>query len=65
MHRNLLLSILLVFVVFASSNVWATMPSVGDTAANVRYQDIDTGEDLWLYDEYEGSIVVLEMFATW
>ncbi|MBN1592478.1 MAG: hypothetical protein JW941_04410 [Candidatus Coatesbacteria bacterium] len=63
MHRNIILSILLVLFVFASASAWAAMPNVGDVAPNVRYQDIDTEEDLWLYDEYAGSIVVLEMFA--
>ena len=64
MHRNIISSILLVLFVFASASVWA-MPNVGDVAPNVRYQDIDTEQEIWLYDEYPGAIVVLEMFATW
>ena len=66
MHRNLILSILLVvFVVVASVPLRAALPNVGDVAANVRYQDIDTEQELWLYDEYAGSIVVIECSATW
>ncbi|RLC47410.1 MAG: hypothetical protein DRH70_03415 [Candidatus Coatesbacteria bacterium] len=64
MHRSIILSILLVMVLFTSLHLWA-FPNVGDVAPNVRYQDIDTGEELWLYDEYYGSIVVIECFATW
>jgi len=52
-------------VLFTSMSLWAALPNVGDVAANVRYQDIDTEEELWLYDEYPGAIVVLEMSATW
>ncbi len=65
MHRNIILSILLVLFVFASASVYGAVPNVGDVAPNVRYQDIDTEEELWLYDEYAGAIVVLEMTATW
>ena len=64
MHRNLIFSILLVLFLFASVSLRA-MPNVGDVAPNVRYQDIDTEQELWLYDEYPGAIVVLEMSATW
>ncbi|MBN2208599.1 MAG: hypothetical protein JW759_04830 [Candidatus Coatesbacteria bacterium] len=66
MHRNLILSILLVVLLaVASAPLRAALPNVGDVAANVRYQDIDTQEELWLYEEYAGSIVVIECSATW
>ena len=65
MHRNLILSVLLVLFLFASVSVRAALPNVGDVAANVRYQDLDTGQELWLYDQYPNSIVVLECWATW
>jgi hypothetical protein len=65
MHRNLILSVLLVLFLFTSVNLRATIPNVGDVAPNVRYQDIDTAQELWLYDEYAGAIVVLECSATW
>ena len=66
MHRNLILSILLVsLLVFASLSLRAAVPNVGDVAHNVRYQDIDTGQELWLYDQYKGAIVLIECSATW
>ena len=64
MHRNIILSVLLVLFLFASMSARALV-SEGDIAPNVSYQDIDTGEQLWLYEQYAGAIVVIECSATW
>jgi len=64
MHRNIILSILLVLFVFASAVCWG-YPAEGDIAPDVTYIDLDTAEDRTLYEQYEGHVVVLELFATW
>ncbi len=61
MHRNILLSILLVAFIFASALAWGA-PGEGDAAPDIRYQDLD-GNDVWLHEQYEDKIVVLSLFG--
>ena len=61
MHRNILLSILLVLFVSASAVCWA-VPEVGEDAPDVRYTDLD-GNDHYLFEQFPDQIVLLELFS--
>ncbi len=61
MHRNIILTVLLVALILSSTFVWGK-PAEGDDAPNIRYQDLDEN-DVWLHEEYEDMIVVLELFG--
>ena len=61
MHRNVLLTLLLVAFVLASTLAWAA-PGVNDVAPNFRYQEITAGAEMNFYEEYQGCVVVLELF---
>ncbi len=62
MHRNIIVSILLVALILTSALVWAR-PGEGDSAPDIRYEDLD-GNDVWLHEKYADKIVVLELFST-
>ena len=61
MHRNLILSILLVMFVLMAGPALALIDE-GDDAPDFRYEDLD-GNELWFHEEYEGRIVVLEFMG--
>ena len=60
MHRNVVLVLAIVAFVLATSLSWAG-PNVDDVAPDVRYQDMD-GNEVTLYEQYAGEILVLEIF---
>ena len=61
MHRNTILSILLVLFVFASASVWAA-PDIDDDAPDFNFTDLD-GNTRSFHEEYSDTVVVLEWFS--
>ena len=62
MHRNLVLVLAIVAFVLATALSWAG-PGLNDVAPDVRYMDLD-GNEVTLYEQYGGSILVLELLTT-
>ena len=48
-------------MMLTASVAWS-YPGVGESAPNVRYQDLD-GNDHYLYDQFPDQIIVLELFS--
>ena len=63
MHRNILLTALLVVFVFASASVWAA-PDIDDPATDFNFMDLD-GNVKSFHEEYPDTVVVMEWWAWW
>lgn len=62
MHRNILLSILLVLFVFASASAYGV--DIDDPAPDFDFMDLD-GNVKSFHEEFSDSVVVIEWFAYW
>ena len=63
MHRNILLTALLVTFMLASALVWAA-PDIDDPATDFRFMDLD-GNYKYFLEEYPDTVIVLEWFGYW
>jgi len=63
MHRNIILTVLLVALMLASAVAWAA-PGIGDDAPDFDFMDLD-GNVKSFHEEYSDTVVVVEWFAYW